>query len=153
MVREQAVLLVAFAKAQERAAALSVVFATEKCLGGAVVAGDLGGLRPPVQECRRSRQNGSVRLAVVRAHRVPCVFSAREPGRVGTSNVLFVTEKCSRSARAVTALARSNASQVSFRRCFNANEAVRRLGLRAGDVRLPQIDGFEVVPLSDSQIH
>jgi hypothetical protein len=73
---------------------------------------------------------------VVRAHRVPCVFSAREPGRVGTSNVLFVTEKCSRSARAVTALARSNASQGSFRRCFNANEAVRRLGLRAGDVRL-----------------
>ena len=69
---------------------------------------------------------------------------------MGTSNVLFVTEKCSRSARAVTALARSNASQGSFRRGFNASEAVWGLGLWAGDVRLPQIDGFEVVPLSDS---
>jgi hypothetical protein len=153
VVREPAVLLVAFAKAQERAAVLSVVFATAKCSGGAVVAEDLGGLRPLVQERRRSRQNGSVRRAVVRAHRVPSVFSAREPGRVGTSNVLFVTEKCSRSARVVTALARSNASQCAFWHGFNANEAVRGLGLRAGDVRLPQIDGFEVVPLSDSQIH
>ena len=111
MVREQAVLLVAFAKAQERAAALSVVFATEKCSGGAAVAGDLDGLRPLVQDPHRSRQNGSVRLAVGRAHRVPCVFFAKEQGRTETSNVLFVTEKCSRSARVATALARGSIAQ------------------------------------------
>lgn len=112
MVREQAVLLVAFAKAQERAAALSVVFATEKCSGGAVVAGDPGGLRPLVQDLHRSHQNGSVRLAVVRAHRVPCVSFAKEQGRVGTSNVLFVTEKCSLSARVATVLDRSSVAHL-----------------------------------------
>ena len=108
VVREQAVSLVAFAQGQERAAALSVVFATEKCSGGALVAGDLGGLRPLVQDPHRSHQNGSARLAVVQAHRVRCVFFAKGQARVGISNVLFVTEKCSRSARVATVLDRSS---------------------------------------------
>ena len=110
-VRGLAVLRVSFAKAPARTGALSVIFAMGECLQNArvvVVQVSLCPLiRAPAQELQRSRQNGSVCPAGVRAHPVRRVSFAKEQERTGVLNVLFVTGKCSASVPAVTALGRS----------------------------------------------